>query len=448
MFVGRTAEIKLLEKQYAEAASNLVILYGRKGIGKTTLLSEFLKEKPSVIYYEGMECAGKLQLHYMNQRIFGDDRALSYTALFSEFINMQQGKTIIALDEFHHILRNSPEFVEVFRLLSNQEEQVMFVLLSSSVRFVENEMIESLGAMASYITAYSKLKEFTFVDLVTRFPKSSVETCININAILGGIPEYLEEWDEKESTPNNIIHRLLNKNSRLFSGPLQFLKLELRETAVYSTILSAMAEGNLKLNDLYAKTGYSRAKILVYLKNLSELDIIEKLVPLSEEGRENVQKGLYRIKDNFFHFWYRFLFPNLSDLMLEKPQFVFENKIAPFLSKYMGEYFADVCTEFLKLMNQHRKLPEKFLWWDRWYGKNGTIDILSRSASGKYLVAKCLWEDRRADIQDYEALVSLAEDAEKTPDFCYLFSKEGFQEELYSKADSDKNLILVGLDDL
>jgi AAA+ ATPase superfamily predicted ATPase len=227
----------------------------------------------------------------------------------------------------------------------------------------------------------------------------------------------------------------------------QFLKLELREPAVYNTILFLLAQGNRKLNELHAKTGFSRAKIIVYLKNLMQLDLVEKLVPLNEEGRENVQKGLYRIKDNFFNFWYRFVFPNLSDLMLGMAAEVYEEQVAPYLNDYMQEYFADVCTEYLKLMNQHDRLSDKFLWWDRWYGKNGTLDILAHSENGRTLVGKCLWEDREADINDYEALVSLTADAGKKPDYCYIFSKAGFHRELRESMKQHSSVSLVGLDE-
>lgn len=307
-------------------------------------------------------------------------------------------------------------------------------------------MIGELQGMAAYITAYLKLKEFTFVDFVKRFPKSSAWTCIHINAVLGGIPEYLNEWQESSSVPENIKHIILNKNSRLFMATQQFLKLELREPAVYNTILYALAEGNRKLNDLHARTGYSRAKISVYLKHLIQLELVEKLVPLNEDGRDNVQKGLYRIIDNYFSFWYRFVFPNLSELMYGNVDAIYDDKIEPFLNGYIQEYFADVCTEYLKLMNKHQRLPEKFLWWDRWYGKNGTIDILAASDKGKTLIGKCIWEDREAEIKDYDEMVALARDAGKNADYCYIFSKNGFSEELSRKA-KEVNLILVGLDE-
>jgi AAA+ ATPase superfamily predicted ATPase len=449
MFVKRTAQLQLLEEQYAAQGNNLIILYGRKGMGKTTLLAEFLKGKQDACYYEGAECVDKLQLLRMNRRInrVFDGEAADYPFLLSEFIGRCRGKAVIVLDEFHYIIKNSPDFVEAFRLLGSPERPVMFILCSSSIRWVENEMLQSLGSFASYITAYLKLKEFTFVDFVNRFPKSSVETCIHINAILGGIPEYLEEWKESSSIRDNIINALFDKNGRLFMASQQFLKLELREPAVYNTILAILAEGNRKLNDLHAKTGFSRAKIIVYLKNLMQLDLVEKLVPLNEEGRENVQKGLYRIKDNFFSFWYRFVFPNLSELMLGEAAKVYEERVAPFLNAYMQEYFADVCTEYLKLMNQHQRLSEKFLWWDRWYGKGGTLDILAQSESGKTLVGKCLWEDREAVYGDYEALVSLTADAGKKPDYCYIFSKAGFDTGLRESLKNRKDVILVGLDE-
>lgn len=451
MSVKRAAELKLLEDQYASSGNNLVILYGRKGMGKTTLLTQFLEDKPAVYYYEGMECEDKLQRLLMNQRLMpdiNDEQVLDYPHLFFDLINQHQEKSVIILDEFHYILKNSPTFTQVFSLLTEQVTRVMFVLCSSSIRWVENEMVAALGHYAAYISAYLKLKEFTFVDFINHFPKSSVETCIYIKGILGGIPEYLEEWQENQSVEDNITNKLMDKNSRLFMAPQQYLKLELREPAVYNTILSALAEGNRKLNDLHKKTGYSRAKISVYLKYLIQQDIVEKLVPLGEEGKENVQKGLYRIKDNFLSFWYRFIFPNLSELMLGRKTVVYQHKVVPFLYDYMGEYFADVCTEYLKLMNQHQRLPLLIQWWDRWYGKNGTIDIQARSPNGENLLGKCLWTVRQAEISDYEHLQSLATEAGVQPALYYLFSKSGFSKELRQLAESMDRLTLVGLEDL
>lgn len=451
MLVKRAAELKLLEEQYASSGSNLVILYGRKGMGKTTLLTQFLQGKHNAFYYEGMECEEQLQLLLLSDRLGTKDKAeadSNYSSIFSDLPDMELKKLILVLDEFHYIIKNGDGILKSLQLLLQPESSVMIILCSSSIRWVENEMLECLGSYAPYITAYMKLKDFTFVDFVNRFPKSSVETCIYINSILGGIPQYLNEWQEGISVRDNIMNILLNKNSGLINAPQQFLKLELREPAVYNTILYYLAQGNRKLNDLHARTGFSRAKISVYLKNLIQLDIVEKLVPLDEEGRENAQKGLYRIRDNFLSFWFRFVFPNLSELMLGESDSVYDHKIAPFINEYMGEYFADVCTEFLKLMNLQNRLPMLFSWWDRWYGKNGTLDILAKGENHKSLIGKCLWKEEEAGSKDYLDLIALAEEARVTPDYCYLFSKNGFSEELKNIAEGRDDLRLIGLADL
>ena len=286
------------------------------------------------------------------------------------------------------------------------------------------------------------------MDFVNRFPKTSVENCIYISAILGGVPDYLEEWQEDKTVKDNILDIVLDKNRRLFYEPQNYLKQELREPGVYNTILAELAGGKRKLNELFQSTGYSRAKILVYLKNLTELDIVEKLVPLSEEGKQNVKKGLYRIKDHYLHFWYCFIFPNLSELQLGRKAYVYDQYIRPRLNDYMEEYFADVCTEYLKLMNQQQRLSIKYRWWDRWYGKNGTLHILAQGSEGDTLAGKCVWEDRLAGTEDFNTLIALSKDAALQPGYYYLFSKNGFTRELRDLSEARKNLKLVGLEEL
>jgi hypothetical protein len=127
---------------------------------------------------------------------------------------------------------------------------------------------------------------------------------------------------------------------------------------------------------------------------------------------------------------------------------LYEREIVPYLDAYMKEYFADVCTEFLKLMNLHNRLPDKFVWWDRWYGKNGTIDILAQTENKKTLVGSCHFEDRITGPEEYSTLHTLADEAKVGADYCYLFSRKGFSEELKKMAADRKNLNLIGLEDL
>jgi len=460
LFVGRSTESKQLEDYYGVDRNNLIILYGRSNMGKTKLILEFTKGKPC-FYYATREASEREQLLHMQEEVINQSdikieymdyyHILEAAVLKIRTIPTNDRKTILVIDEFQHIIKNSNEFVSALtRLLAQQERfgKVMIILCSSSVNWVENDMVSSLGPAARNISAFLKLKEFTFVDFVNRFPNSSVEQCVYINGVLGGVPGYLEEWCEDLSVEDNIKKIILNTDGKLHNEAEHFLKSELRELSLYNTILATLSKGKIKLNDIYRRTGFSRAKISVYIKNLIQLDIAEKTFSYGTTGKENTQKGLYRIKDNYINFWYRYVFPNLSFLETQQVEVVYETKVKPDLNEYMKEYFVSTCTECLKLMNTYHRLPYEYDNWGSWFGKNGTIDIIAEDKNGKMLVGSCLWLDQVMEMSDYSHLIELIGLARIEPEHYYLFSKDGFSKELEELANNSKNLQLIPLEEL
>jgi len=482
LFVGRTTESKQLEDYYGVDRNNLIILYGRSNIGKTKLILEFTKGKPC-FYYAAREASEKEQLLHMQEEVkeqllhmqeevreqllYMQEEVIAQSSIKIEYLDYyhileaavlnirtsstNDSKTIIVIDEFHHIIKNSNEFVTAFtRLLAQQERfgKVMIILCSSSVNWVENDMVSSLGLAARNISAFLKLKEFTFMDFVNRFPNSSVEQCVYINGVLGGVPGYLEEWSEVLSVEDNIKKIILNTNGKLHNEAEHFLKSELRELSLYNTILATLSKGKIKLNDIHNRTGFSRAKISVYIKNLIQLDIAEKTFSYGTTGRENTLKGLYRIKDNYINFWYRYVFPNLSLLKKQQVDLVYETKVKPDLNEYMKEYFVSTCTECLKLMNTYHRLPYEYENWGSWFGKNGNIDIIAEDKTGKTLVGSCLWLDQAMEMPDYSHFKELIEQARIEPEHYYLFSKNGFSKELEELAIKSKYIKLIPLEEL
>ncbi len=209
-----------------------------------------------------------------------------------------------------------------------------------------------------------------------------------------------------------------------------------------------MAGGKLKLNDIYARTGFSRAKISVYIKNLIELDVVEKVFSYDTEGKENTKKGLYRIKDRFLHFWYRFVFPNLSNIENRQAERVYNEKIAPFLDEYLSQYFVTVCQEYFQLMSDYQKLPFEIEQMGEWYGKEGTIDFMGEGKDKSLFVGKCKWDREPMAEQDFMDLLALNKQAGVEPDYYYLFSKSGFTSSFEVKAKEIHNLVLTNLTDL
>ena len=451
MFIGRTKEIKFLEDYFNRDKNDLVVVYGRRGIGKTELLRNFSRNK-SCLYYTARECSEREQLFSM-QREWRVNYALpseemSFEALLKD---VSEQVSLLIIDEFNLILKNSRAFIPaVINALNhlNPTKKLMIILCSSSVNWVENDMVSSMGSNALSISAFYKMKELSFSDVVTRFPNYSVEDCIKVYAILGGVPRYLNVWNDKRSIKDNIMALFLYKEGRFYQEAENFLKLELRELALYNTILACLSQGKLKLNDIYERTGFSRAKISVYIKNLIELDVVEKVFSYDTDGNDNTKKGLYRIKDRFVHFWYRFVFPNLSKLENRMMEEVFQLKIEPALDEYVSTYFASVCQEYLMLMSDYNKLDFKIERMGQWFGKDGTIDFIGLTSKNTHFVGQCKWNQNPLGEEDFELLLELVKQAEVEPDDYYLFSKNGFTNNLEVIAKGMNNLSLTALEDL
>ena len=441
MFIGRNTERKALEDIFATERSNLVILYGRAGMGKTALIAEFLKEK-NAYYYLLRECSFREQMlcmseelesAYPGQPLKGIDE-LDYAEVLNSVVRRsegQDGKRLIVLDEFHLGMKEGELAEAIYHILANREYfgNVMFLLCSSSVNWVENEMVQELGMTAKFITNFMKLKELSFMEIGNWFPRMSIEDCIAVNAVIGGVPKYLKLWDDRKTVAYNIKQLFLVENAPLYAEAEAILKLELRELAAYNAILAAMASGKNKLNDIYERTAFSRAKISVYLKNLIKLDIVEKVFSADTDSNENVKKGLYRVRDNFLNFWYRFVFPNQSMIAIGQGEWVFDERIKDDFFSYQRESFSQLCLEYLKLMARHKRLRNDYDTWGSWHGKAGKLDVIAADAENRILVAYCDWNDKRITVQEMDMINDLCLQAKVKPAEIYVFSRLGVSAE-------------------
>ena len=317
----------------------------------------------------------------------------------------------------------------------------MILMLSSSINYVENSMIETDAEFASSITGIVKLQPITFAQMVEWFPNKSVEECIIIRSILGGVPKYLSMWDKSKDIRENIINLFLTRQAALIDEPEAVLRKELRELSSYNTILISLGRGLIKLNDLFLATGYSRAKISVYIKNLMEMDVVEKLFSANVKNAENTMKGLYRISDSLLSFYYAFVYPNITRIELGKGSEVYDQYIEPALNNYLRPFFADVCREYLDLMARYGKLDHEYSQWQTWYGKKGTIDIVGYDSKNNMICGLCSFEDNVATIESFAGLKALSAQAGiKKCSYC-LFAKNGFDSSVEELAESGEVIV-------
>lgn len=454
MVLGRTSELKYLNTCYDREGSQIMVVYGEKNVGKTALLEQFAQDKPC-FYYCARPASEREQRYRwgleLNPEAFDAPGYPSFTEIFQFMIKEKKGKKVIIVDEFQYIVKAGNEFMnELIAFVHDnwQNAQVMVVLASSSIGWVENSMITRIGEAAYELSGFLKIKELSFETMMEFFPGFSMEQCIEAYAVLGGIPGLWMHFSDKVSIRENICRHILNKNAFLNREGQRIMEEELRETGVYNTILASIAAGKHKLNDLYLHTGFSRAKISVYLKNLMELELVEKIFSYDTEGNANTQKGIYRIKNHFVHFYFTCLYPNLSALERLTPESFYNQYVGPFFKSYVAEYFKNVCRQHIEKLDRWGHLPVKIDRMGEWVGKLGTIDVIVQDEEGRTIIGVCNWEKNIMRYDDYEWLLFCAEKARLRVDYIYLFSVRRFDEKLNLEAKMKQNLKLISMDEM
>lgn len=449
MLLGRMGELNQLNRYYAREGSQIIVVYGQKHIGKTALLKQFCDGKPAD-YYMARSCSEREQIFQWGRELNGwENREAgfdTYTDILTALVNSVKEKKVLIIDEFQNLLKTGSAFMaELVSFVQGQN--VLVILASSSVGWVENSMLKKMGEAAYGLSGLLKLRELKFKDCVDFFPAYTKEQCIEVYALLGGLPGLWSSFDQQLSVKENILQKMLSKTGPLFYEAERLLTEELRETAVYNTLLASIAGGKYKLNDLYRHTGFSRAKISVYLKNLMELEIVEKIFSYGTEDNANVQKGIYRICSRYMHFYYKFIYPHMSALEGEPTAF-YASYMEPGLKSHVAEYFKVVCREHMEELNEKGELPFVYDRAGEWVGKEGSIDMVAQDEEAHTLLVLCNYEKPIMTYEAYETLQACAQKAGLRGDHIFLCSIGRFDEKLYLEAKVKKNLHLISMADL
>lgn len=446
----RDAEIKVLTEYMNRNGSQMLILYGERGVGKTTLLSEFTRDYEDVICFDCSIVSEREQLYLWGQKMSSVLGDLPDYPTFSDIFGAlgrqteYSGKRVIIFDEFQNISKVSEDFTDyLFTHLQTSRRDVLIILCSSQVEWIENSMVKKFGLRAKNISGFLKVKELSFAEFVREFKQFTLQECVEGYAVFGGFPAIWNLIDKKLSLEENIIRNVCNPAGRLHGYGVQTVESQLRETSVYNTILCALAHGKYKLNDLYQHTGFSRAKISVYIKNLMELGILEKDFSVDTEGRENLQKGLYGIKNRYVDFTYQFLFSNEAELSKLGAEEFYRQRIRPDLKAYVQKTFAAICREYIESENRKNALPFPVKSVGKWTGKVGNIDIVATDENGRTIIGLCNWEKPMMKYEDYEWLLFCAKQAKLQVEYVYLISAGGFDEKLHLVQKSRANVRLL-----
>ena len=453
-FFDRTLEMDLLKKKYAELASGrLLVIYGRRRVGKTELVKEFLNRLPpkdKFYFYVNLgskqEVLNTLSLALQEQL----KENIKFTSFdqFLEYIEQKSKLTkfLLVIDEFQRFLSIAPEFITKLQhfwdsKLKNQP--IMILLVGSSIGMMQRITESRAGALYGRVLKM-KISPFRYVDFRLMFKNLSEKEKIERFSVFGGTPYYLEKTKNISSTLEAINELVIKKGAELSEEPKNLMEYEnVRAHAKYNSILSSLSAGKEILKEIQDFTKIPLTTLPTYLQKLDELlDLVGKRDPLL--GKERL--GRYCIKDNFFRFWYKFIYPHQTALNLGNEKYVLQI-IENELNSYIGHIFEDIIKELLILyLNQKIKGVEiNFTdiggWWDR---NSHEIDVVAyNQKERKILLGEVKWTNQPMDIDIFEQLLEKAKFLNFSGEYQYLLvCKNGFTPRCLAKIQEFKVLHL------
>ena len=460
MFIGRERELKTLNSLYDSGKFEFVVIYGRRRVGKTELINHFIAQKPA-IYFMGVESNAKQNLENFSKSIMEYASGIAAETTFASFQVAletvfqlsEKERIILAIDEYPYVARVSKSLASTLQLLIDKykdRSKLMLILCGSSMSYMEDQVLSYKAPLYGRRTAQIKLLPFDFEETCCYFKDYSATDKALAYGIIGGTPQYILQMNDKLSIEENIKNTYLNPNSALYEEPTNLLKQEVREPAIYTAIITAIATGASRMSEISNKVGEDTNVCSTYLKNLLTLGIIQKETPY---GEKTSKKSIYSIEDNMFRFWYRFVPENTSLIARGATDLVYK-RIEPQLSAYMGKVFKEICKQYLWKLLLSDQSPLLFSSLGRWWGSDpirkcqAEIDIMGEEDKNTALFAECKWTNEKVDLGVLETLIQRSELFSYHKKHYYLFSKNGFTKGCLERAKEQGNISCVSYSEI
>jgi hypothetical protein len=408
LFVNRKDELEYLENEYKKKGASLVILYGRRRIGKTELVLKFLNKKPGVYYLSQKFNAQRQVDDFLDKvcpqigvyvpKITKWDVALKFIAE-----NIKE-KPVIIIDEFPYLIEGDSSTISSFQSawdLYLKDLDIMVIILGSSVGLMETEVLGYKSPLYGRRTGQMKIEPLKFLHIHQFFPKKEMIELAMIYGCLGGVPAYLNKFEEENTFSGNIEEKILKRSIFLNDEAVFLLKEELREPANYELILEAISKGKNRVSEIADETGMPVQNIPKYLRVLINLGFVKRLHPvILKKNRDIKTNTIYEVSDNFLKFWYSFVYPAKSEIEINRSAVI--SKILENYDSYMGRIFEDISNQFLRELNGLNKLPFIFSKigraWGKIHGKEKgqntyEIDLVAFDEySNNMLFIECKWQ--------------------------------------------------------
>lgn len=462
-FVDRIDEMNFLEKEYNKKTSSFIVLYGRRRVGKTRVIKEFIKNKDSVYFLateeneiENIKTFQNILYSKYKIPLLSDNKILNWNDLFYIVSTLElKKKLIIVIDEFQYLLQSNKGFPSILQKVWDEylkDKNIMLIISGSTLSMIKREALSYSSPLYGRRTGQINLKPIKFKYFKDFFEDKDVDL-IKLYSLTGGIPKYIEILEVKKNIYDTIKANFLNVNSYFFEEPYFLLEKELKDIGSYFSIIKVIANGNNKLSKISTNLGIKQTSLSYYLNNLIELGILGREVPVVEKNPQTSKKGLYKIKDKFLDFWFKFVYPYKSYIEIGNIDFVLNIIKKSFIERHVSFVYEDISREKLIELNLNGKLPIRLSKIGRWWDKNSEIDIVGiNEENTPVLFGECKYTKTPVDLDIYYVLVEkakkLLKDKNLNLDDLYFvfFSYNGYTKSFIEKAKKEKNILIFERD--
>ncbi|MCD8285983.1 MAG: ATP-binding protein [Clostridia bacterium] len=457
-FYGRDHELATLKEQYESKAASFVIIYGRRRVGKTTLINKFLEGKQDYIYFEAsegvpvknLEDFKNLAADFTHNELLRAAK-VTWRVIFEELAKYKTDtRKIIVLDEFQYLGMADRTFISEFQkiwdhVLSTQD--VMLIICGSLISMMVSQTMTYSTPLYGRRTSQIVLKQLPFSLYQEFFDGRSRNELIPYYAVTGGVPKYIKSFRTYPDIYESIERNLFDPDGYLFIEPEYLLGKEVREIGSYFSLLNAIAQDNRKMTDIASCMNIEKTVLPKYLDVLQGLDLIEREIPIGDDPKKS-KRGLYRITDNYFAFWFRFIYPMKPTIGNDHTNVMTRIRNS-FVPNHVAFVYEDICKQKMWQLSRENA-------WDfhldnvgrYWGAAIGETDIVGVDRlSGNLVLGECKYSVTPKDLTQLHSLQSKADSLmqlTKTKKVQYIiFCPSGFTERLLDEAKNNKDLILI-----
>lgn len=463
-FLGREKEILDLEKEYARDGG-FVVIYGRRRIGKTTLIKQFIKSKTAFYFLATKEVESQSMKRFAGVIARTTGNSVLQKAAFSDWLDLFQAvadykpneKKVLVIDEFPYLVKVNDSFPSILQNAWDEilkDSNVMLILCGSLISMMKKHALSYESPLYGRRTAQMRIAPLPFTTVYEN-QKLSFEEAAEQYSITGGVPKYMEFFSDGQPLYEQIKENVLSKNGFLYEEPNFLLTDEVQVPTNYFSIIKVIADGNHKLGTIARILGLETSALTPYLKTLSELGFIEKQVPVTEKNAEKTRKGLYFISDNFLRFWFRYVYPYKGELELDNTQISLDELDKDFKEKFVAFAYEDICKEIFARLCSDKAIdftPSKIgSYWLNDKSGNTQIDVMAVDTVNKRLFAgECKYHNQPIDADVYFELVKKVDNSSEIKSafkgytvIYGVFSKSGFTSRMTDINNSNPNLFLI-----